>query len=304
MSEFLETKRNIQGQQLEERMGEQDALSALTKQFKPITDAQSKMTTGILKELVPLQQSSSEQTTLLKDLPRALKAAIPPLPSILGDLSGEAELASMESLSDYDDEPPEMLGKIAESYLRKFATKDADKTYSIYDKSGSFFIGDAKVGVIDNNIIVGDKEYQGTPGLWELIVMNKPDNEIYTQEDYENYADIMINSNALRQGHKKDGRPLSSRGWKWNNLLKDIWSEKGKFGKGLVRRSLRSSGVESHTIVLPSDPNVLLERLDLLLASKAAGNTGVRNEIVSICDELKRQNVLDTNTYKNLMSVL
>ena len=288
MSEFLETKRNIQGQQLEERMGEQDALSALTKQFKPITDAQSKMTTGILKELVPLQQSSSEQTTLLKDLPRALKAAIPPLPSILGDLSGEAELASLS-----DDEPPEMLGKIAESYLRKFATKDADKIYSIYDKSGSFFIGDAKVGVIDNNIIVGDKEYQGTPGLWELIVMNKPDNEIYTLEDYENYAEIMINSNALRQGHKKDGRPKSSRGWKWNNLLKDIWSEKGQFGKGLP-----------HTIVLPSDPNVLLERLDLLLASKAAGNTGVRNEIVSICDELKRQNVLDTNTYKNLMSLL
>jgi hypothetical protein len=41
-------------------------------------------------------------------------------------------------------------------------------------------------------------------------------------------------------------------------------------------------------IFLPSDPTALLERLDLLLASKQAGNTGVRNEAVAICDELKR----------------
>ena len=40
---------------------------------------------------------------------------------------------------------------------------------------------------------------------------------------------------------------------------------------------------------LPSDPNALCERLELLIVSKQAGNTGVRNEIESICDELLRQ---------------
>ena len=45
-------------------------------------------------------------------------------------------------------------------------------------------------------------------------------------------------------------------------------------------------------VVIPSDPNALLERIDLLLASKEVGNTGVRNEVVSICDELKRKGVL------------
>ena len=39
-------------------------------------------------------------------------------------------------------------------------------------------------------------------------------------------------------------------------------------------------------IILPCDPIALVERLDILLASKAAENTGVRNELVSICDEL------------------
>ena len=42
----------------------------------------------------------------------------------------------------------------------------------------------------------------------------------------------------------------------------------------------------------------------LVMASKGAGNTGVGNEIVSICDELKRQNIIDVNAYKNLMSSL
>ena len=45
-------------------------------------------------------------------------------------------------------------------------------------------------------------------------------------------------------------------------------------------------------VVIPSDPNALLERIDLLLASKEVGNTGVRNQVVSICDELKRKGVV------------
>ena len=51
------------------------------------------------------------------------------------------------------------------------------------------------------------------------------------------------------------------------------------------------------TIILPCDPIALVERLDVLMASKAAGNTGVRNELVTVCDELLRQKLIDkTNT--------
>ena len=55
------------------------------------------------------------------------------------------------------------------------------------------------------------------------------------------------------------------------------------------------------TIILPCDPIALIERLDILMASKAAGNTGVRNELLSICDELLRQNLIDKNKYKIIM---
>ena len=66
--------------------------------------------------------------------------------------------------------------------------------------------------------------------------------------------------------------------------------------KNMGEKEYEGKGV----VVIPSDPNALLERLDLLLASQEAGHTGVRNELVSICDELKRQDVLDTKAYKKL----
>ena len=56
--------------------------------------------------------------------------------------------------------------------------------------------------------------------------------------------------------------------------------------------------------ILPSDPNALIDRFDLLLASQNAGHSGVRNELVSIFDELKRQGVINTNTYKILNSII
>ena len=43
----------------------------------------------------------------------------------------------------------------------------------------------------ENNIIVGDREYAGTLGLWELIVAITPDDKVFTNGDYDNYAEIM-----------------------------------------------------------------------------------------------------------------
>ena len=112
----------------------------------------------------------------------------------------------------------------------------------------------------------------------------------YYKEDYENYRRLMLKTNALhRDNDPKCLYPKSSRSDKWNNLLKYIWHDKEEYeGKRVV--------------VIPSDPNALVKRLDLLLASKKAGHTGVRNELVSICDESRRQGVLNSKSYKNLIS--
>ena len=88
--------------------------------------------------------------------------------------------------------------------MRKFATvSGADKTLGLRDKDGKFYIGNKKAKIKENNIIVGNKEYAGAPGLWELIVARSPDDKVFTNGDYDNYAEIMHSTNALRRNNTK-----------------------------------------------------------------------------------------------------
>ena len=114
-----------------------------------------------------------------------------------------------------------------------------------------------------------------------------PNKDLYNPIDFENYKRILIETDAIRS-EKNPNRVKSAKAAKWS-LVKPIW-EVVKKGKGVT--------------VIPSDPNTLLDRLDLLLASQAAGHTGVRNELTSICDELKRQGVINADAYKKINSLI
>ena len=77
--------------------------------------------------------------------------------------------------------------------MRKIASASGtDKTFGLRDKDGKFYIGNKEAKLKENNIILGDKEYVGTPGLWELIVATTPDDKIFTSGDFDNYAEISI----------------------------------------------------------------------------------------------------------------
>ena len=106
------------------------------------------------------------------------------------------------------------------------------------------------------------------------MLKDPPPREDYTEKNMKNYVKILLKTHVLH--HRNDPystHPKSSKGPKWDKLLGPIWKDRGKYeGMGIV--------------IMPNDPNALLERLDLLLASQEAGHTGVGNELVSICDEL------------------
>ena len=76
----------------------------------------------------------------------------------------------------------------------------ADKTFGLRDNNSKFYIGN-KEKIKKNNIIVGDMEYIGIPGLWQLIVARTHDHTIFTNGDYVNYAEIMNSTNALRRNN-------------------------------------------------------------------------------------------------------
>ena len=166
-----------------------------------------------------------------------------------------------------------------------------DKTFGIYKRKGLYYIGNKQSTTADNDIIIDDEKFKGRPGLWELLMSKQPEKGSFSDKDRINYGRLMVKTNTLHQKYDQNNPyPRNSDGFKWMKLLRHIWYEKEEYeGKGVV--------------VIPSDPNALLKRLDLLLSSKEAGNTGVVNELVSICNELKRQGVLDTKAYKNFFKL-
>ena len=167
VKEYLNVKKNIRDNLLSERTGEQQLQTDLSKFFKPITETQKATTKEITEGLKPIKEG-------IENLPQAI--TFPAYPSIQASEGEETFVA------------PYFIGDIAESYLRKFTTKaEADRTY---DKVGKFYIGNKPVVINDNNIVVDDEEYEGTPGLWELIVSKNPTD--YADDDYDNYAKLMV----------------------------------------------------------------------------------------------------------------
>ena len=98
----------------------------------------------------------------------------------------------------------------------------------MWDKDGKFYIGNKEAKIKKNNIIVDDKEYVGTSGLWGLIVVTTSDDKIFTNGDYDNYAEIMHSTNALRRNNdESETKPKANKSWKWKHILKTNLGRKG-----------------------------------------------------------------------------
>ena len=168
------------------------------------------------------------------------------------------------------EEEDERVGELAATFLNR---PNRDTNFGIRKEGMRHYIGDKHIIIVNNDIIFDGETIMGTPGLWELITSKNPQN--YDKaEDYAAYRYLLLKSNAIHLDNDPNNRRAKGnyRGDNWENILSPIWREikkkEGYEGKGVV--------------VIPSDPNALLERLDLLLASQEAGHTGVRNELVYV----------------------
>ena len=206
VKEYLELKKNIRDNQLKERAGEQQLQTDFSRFFKPITETQKATMREITEGLKPIKKGIAAIT-------------FPAYPTIRA------------SEKPFKGEDTQFIGEVAEKYLRKFTRKDeGDTTYGLYDRKGNFYIGDKQVTIIDDNIIVDNEEYEGTPGLWELILSKNPDDSIYKDYDYDNYARLMLRTNSLYLDNYPNSKyPKSSKGQKWKKIRRTIWKNREEY---------------------------------------------------------------------------
>ena len=288
--DFIETRKRIKDNFIAKKVGEAEYQTGLTKLFKPVTETQKATAEKITQELLPIKEG-------IEKLPGTIKEAGQSLPA-LG--MTEEELIK--------------IGPIARKYIQSNLGRATTKA-GLYSEDDNLKIGYRPVKIENDDIIIDDERFKGTVGLWELITSKDiPDISEYGAEDLAGYITIMHITKAT---YDKNNKRVGGND-KMNKLIKPLVKalEEDKSGNKLITKINKHFGFEEEEYevpptsgtglpkILPSDPNALIDRFDLLFSSKKAGHTGVRNEIVSILDELKRQGVLKTNEYKKLNSLI
>ena len=294
--DFIETRKRIKDNFIAKKVGEAEYQTGLTKLFKPVTETQKATAEKITQELLPIKEG-------IEKLPGAISEAGQSLPA-LG--MTEEELIK--------------IGPTARKYIQSNLGRATTKA-GLYSEDDNLKIGYRPVKIENDDIIIDDERFKGTVGLWELITSKDiPDISEYGAEDLAGYITIMHITKAT---YDKNNKRVGGND-KMNKLIKPLVKalEEDKSGNKLITKINKHFGFEEEEYevpasisltptkgtglpkILPSDPNALIDRFDLLFSSKKAGHTGVRNEIVSILDELKRQGVLKTNEYKKLNSLI
>ena len=279
VKEINERRKKIYQDSKNENIYDANLQTDLTKLYKPLIESNEK----VLKKIAVDKVDKGSLFALT-------------YPEEQSESAGESSIES----------PPGRMnvGKIAFYYLSNYASKKGicDRVFGIHTKEeqrGKMYIGKEELTIDDNDVIIemsgaSPQRYNGTIGLWELISRAKPDKTKITDEDMENYEKILVETKAMEYDENPN-KPKASRSEKWQTIVSKIWEKfksdtKVKKGNGVL--------------ILPSDPNALVERFTLSVAAWYAGNKGSRNEAVSICDELLRQNRINKEEYKSMIAYI
>ena len=253
IKDFIETRKRIKDNFIAKKVGEIEYQTGLTKLFKPVTETQK----ATAKEITEAQKEAVQKITG-ELLP--IKESIEGLPGAISFPALEMTEEEKEEETE-EEEEKKNVGSLAKSYLIYAMGKDSDKTFGIYpDENKKPKIGSKRIIVKGNDIMIDDKTYPGTPGLWELIVSKEPQEGKYTEDDYVNYVDLLVQTNTIHQkNNPNSSKPKSSSSKKWATLISPVWEhireikkpipkEKGGKGKGGKGKGGRKKRQEDPTL--------------------------------------------------------
>lgn len=191
----------------------------------------------------------------------------------------------------------EGFGDLAKKYLG-YITRTPNKVdrsrgvrkTSVGDSELELKIGNSKMTISGDDIIIKNKTYKGTPGLYELIFMKSPKG--YTDADIAEYGQVLNTTSAHRRNYEEDEQITGTNGNKYKNIIKGIIATKKKEKEKHNGDGLMSVNTRKIEHVYWDDPNELIERLSLLQASQRAGHNNHHNEIMSIMEELREAELI------------
>lgn len=171
-----------------------------------------------------------------------------------------------------------------------------DVPFGVRIERGKLMLGSASITIGDDFVTVAGRKYRNTPGLKQLLLKKDVDLSIVTDNDMQHYKSMLLDTNAHRRDFEPNKPIKSSKGQKYLQIIKPLFKLQSTNqiynhpkGNGLPLTKVWRKNVD---YVYWDNPNELVDRLKLLIASRDAGNTGLDNEIISIIEELRESKVI------------
>ena len=174
-------------------------------------------------------------------------------------------------------DPPETL---YDEYAK--LTINKDHVFGMYKKDeNTYWLGNQEVFIDNNeNITIGGHNYGNARGLWNLLMLNNPDQFRSTEKDKTDYLDIVGKTDLVNNrlgNRKKDTAKL-----KW---LRERWGDEGGAG-------LKDTG---------GYIDELIKHLHLVVAERYAGNVEATTPVIQqILGDLKRIHYLNSEDLVNI----
>ena len=220
IKDFIETRKRIKDNFIARKVGEIEYQSGLTKLFKPVTETQK----ATAKEITEAQKATAEKFTS-ELLP--IKEGLEGLPlKVFKQVFPSLALKESDIMK---------LGPLAvNALIEAFSREGVDRTYGIYAKDKTFYMGNKPIIIKDNDITVDNNTFEGTPGLWELITSKNPNPNNYSDEEVSKYQDLVFLTNTVYRGNDPNSNhPKSNRSYKWEMFISPVWNYIKENKKGL-----------------------------------------------------------------------
>ncbi|KAL4125819.1 hypothetical protein QTP88_010059 [Uroleucon formosanum] len=214
--------------------------------------------TTVLDKLVKAKESIKRKYIALKtgsnNVQQLMKQSLKPIIEPLTEISNKFKLSLAEKNINIKSKSSLEHQQKIENW---FQSIDLDKTYGPKKLPNGFTIlGDKEVKFLEDTILIDGIIYPSTLGVTQLLFLKNP--LIYTDNDLDIYKPILIHSSAHLS---TDGKKIKKGGSKYTTIISKLFPSGGELFMKLQKNNL----------VYWDNPNELVNRLRLLLASKAAG---------------------------------
>ncbi len=273
LKKIITQKKGIKKQRLNQKIQKETQNYKLAEQYAPITKLQEKQTEVIKK-------GQDEQLEALQKHTETLKAITAPL-------VGEEKLDSIEAPNDEDEQNIRSMDSDISDILSTLLNYETHSKFVFTKENFNNYTINGKPFSINDNIInFNEFNYEITPLFLQLFMKgNKDDYTRLSDDEKDALIEFVDYAGGL-------GRDVKS------NLYKAV-----KYIEDSKYQDLEGNGNRISFVFLSSDPNTLVEKLEVLNGESLAGNTNAYREASAILAELLRMNEVSNTEYENGMNI-